>query len=198
MSRRPNPTKQKPTEEYCLSLAGDVATKGIKIALGNIDIHMSPTNMFEIPLYAEGDGRIKNKVYTMLHDLGVLSMFNYNQQSRFSYYNSSRKEPKNYYGTVSSDWFNKNAPAMAKAPVFRTSGRITTKKNSWSEDKETKLVKEKDNYRSLFSGSLTDAEMIYIYYHMDEYDIKAREETVNSGRYGSTKHTSIGTDAWFV
>ena len=189
MSRRS--TKQLSTEEYCLSLAGDVATKGIKIALGDIkNMSLSPTNMFEIPLYAESDGRIKNRVYTMLHDIGVLSMFNYTQQSRFSYYNSSRKEPKNYYGMVSSEWFNKNAPAMAKAPVFETSGRITTSANTWSTQTEVKLVKEKDNYRNLFGHNLTDAEMIYIYFHIDEYDVQVREEKNNSNRFGSTTHTT--------
>ena len=184
----PRPTKQKPTEEYCLSIAGDVATKGIKIALGDVkNISMSPTNMFEIPLYAESDGRISNKVYTMLHDLGVLSMFNYTQQDRFSY-GSSRKERKKYYGMVSSKWFKKNVPAMAKAPVFETSGRITTKANTWSDRTEVKLVKEEDNYRNLFGHNLTDAEMIYIYLHLDEYDIQTKEES--NIKFSSSKHTT--------
>lgn len=170
---------QKPTEEYCLNIAAAVATKALKIQLGLAGEVSYGQNIYDISLYAEGDGRICNKVYTMLKDMGVLATFNYSQPERYSWNTSSRRERKSYYGTVSEKWFKKNAPLLAKAPVFNTSGIvIKVKEYSYSTETKTKLVKEKDNYRKLFGyGSFEEAEEIYIYLHFDEYDHQIRTES---------------------
>jgi hypothetical protein len=168
---------QKPTEEYCLTIADAVATKALKIQLGLAGEVSYGQNIYDIALYAEGDGRICNRVYTMLQDMGVLTVFNYSQPDSYNY-RSTRRERKSYYGTVSEKWFKKNAPLLAKAPVFNTSGKIDVKENHYSTETKTKLVKEKDNYRKLFGyGSFTDAENIYIYLHFDEYDHQIRTES---------------------
>jgi hypothetical protein len=191
----------KSTEEYCLTIAAAVATKALKIRLGLAGEVSYGNNIYDIGLHAEGDGRICNKVYIMLKEKGVLATFNYNQPTHYSF-SSSRKERKSYYGTVSEEWFKANAPLIAKAPVFNTSGRIAVKEYSYSTETKNKLVKETDNYRKLFGyglfgyGSFEDAEDIYIYLHFDEYDIQKRDEEASSSyrshrnRYGSNSKTT--------
>lgn len=183
----------KSIEEYCLAIAAEVATKALKIRLGLAAEVSYGKNIYDIGLHAEGDGRICNKVYTMLQEKGVLTVFNYNQPTRYSFNSSSRKERKSYYGTVSEKWFKENAPKLAKAPVFNTSGVKAVKEYSYSADTKNKLVKEQDNYRKLFGyGSFKDEEDIYIYLNFDDYDLQEKTETYSgSGRhgYGSSTHT---------
>lgn len=177
---------QKPTEEYCLTIAAAVATKALKIRLGLAGEVSYGQNIYDIGLHAEGDGRICNRVYTMLQEKGVLATFNYSQHETFSYRSSSRKERKSWYGTVSEEWFKENAPKLAKAPVFNTSGVKAVKEYSYSADTKNKLVKEQDNYRKLFGyGSFKDEEDIYIYLNFDNYDLQEKTETYSgSGRHG--------------
>lgn len=178
----------KTPEEYALKLAVDVAKKGIKIALGDTKDN---TDMYQIPFNAESDGRICNKVYTLLKDLGIVESFNYNQGTFYNnshYHYSPIKERKQWYGSISPEWFIKNSSALGVAPVFLTSGLRKEKEYSFSTTETNKLVNDLDNYRSLweYEGHISDAEYIYIYWHLNEYDIipvTKRRATKNYEKY---------------
>lgn len=170
--------EMKPIEEYALDIAATVASKGIKIKLGATN----DKDMYSIVLSAVSDGRICNKVYTMLKEAGVLESFNYTQSPptyshNLYHYSAPRKSPKRWHGVVSREWFEKNSQAMAKAPVFETSGLKRIKEDSWSDRTTRKLVIEKENYIPLFHyNSFSKAEYIYIYWHLNEYVIEEFSE----------------------
>lgn len=200
MRQGPSPTKMLTVEEYGLKLAADVATKGIRIALKIKESDIANTGMFQIPLHVEGDGRIKNKAYTMLKDAGILDTFTSFRPSTpfnmYSFHSSSRREPMQFNGVVNEAWFNKNAPLMAKAPMFETSGRKTVKKDSWSEATENRLVDELGNYRELlgYQSNFTDEEMIYIYLHLSDYDYRKIVKNNPAGSHGRHHYQASTTE----
>jgi hypothetical protein len=177
------------TDAYLLLLAGDVALKLIRIALNDYDKSTSikPEDPFNntINLEVEGDRRITNRVYETLQKHGALTSFTSWRPESYSYYHTSRKERMWYSGRVSETWFNTFAPAHAVAPVFETSGLVTKAKDTWSTDTERVLKTEFQNYRKVSSyQKFTDAEYLYIWLHLDEYDVRTLEET----HQGSTRH----------
>jgi hypothetical protein len=184
----------KTIEEYALGLAADVAMKGIRILLKDTkDMSLGDKDMYSISFNVEGDGRICNKVYTLLKDKGIVESFNYTQGSRYSHYNT-RKERKHWYGTISQEWFSKNSPALGITPVFKTSGVRKERENSYSTSETNKLVTDLDNYRSIrgYPG-FTNAEQIYLYWNLKDYDIQkiTVKDLSRSPRYGSSEHEEI-------
>jgi hypothetical protein len=156
-------------EECSLELAGDIAQRGLHIAFKDTKDMSFGTEMYKLPLF-HTHGAIRNRIYTMLQNSGILDSFHYTMPI----YRHGETHPdmsKTWFGTANQEWFEKNSPAMGKAPVFQTSGTKKEKEYSYSKE-EDKLIMEKDNYRALFSCSshFTNAEYIYIYWHLDEYD----------------------------
>lgn len=174
-------TVLRPLKDYLLELAGDVANRGIKIALGDIkDMSLDPKDMYKLPLYIESDGRIKNKVYTMLQEAGALIGFSFTTSNQYNY--SSTKVTKHWWGIVDKAWFEKESQNMWVIPTFSTSGLQLKKEYSYSEE-TLKPVMEKDNYRDLTGyKSFSDAESIWIYHHLTEYDIKHTVKNQKSKR----------------
>jgi hypothetical protein len=171
-------------KEYLLELAKDVAYRGIKIAVGDVkDMSLDPTDMYKLPLHLEGDGRLKNKVYTMLQEAGALVGFNYTTTCQYHYPNN--KVTKHWWGIVDKAWFEKESKNLWVIPTFSTSGFKKTKEYSYSSE-ELKAIREEDNYRDLLGyNSFSDAEFIWIYHHLKEYDLKHETESQKT-RYGNT------------
>ena len=177
----------KSTQEYLLLLAGDVALKLVRTALKDHSSSDIPKDPFKENIYlsVEGDGRIANRVYETLKEQGALTSYtSWRPEDPFNSYNcyrrTPRKEPKRYSGTVSETWFNTFAQANAIAPKFETSGLITKKKYSYSTETERVLKTEFQNYRKIGSyQEFTDAECLYIWLHLNEYDVQTLVEKHN-------------------
>jgi hypothetical protein len=180
--------KLKNLNEYLLLLAGDVAEKLIRIKLedySNTGSDIKPPHPFTdlIPLYQEGDNRIANRAYTMLENAGALTTFTSHRPNDYSW--SGRKERMRYSGRVSEEWFNKYAKSIMVAPTFETSGvKIPDESASYGE-RNKKVMHDLDNYRKIFN----DAEYAYIWFHMDEYDVRTVKEEHSSSRYGRSSTT---------
>ena len=181
----------KSLNEYLLLLAGDVAQRLVRLKLDDYNHNRGdtkPKSPFEdMYLSVEGDGRIANKVYEMLKNEGALSSFtSWRPEEPFNFYrSSSKKQPKRYSGVVSETWFNTFASANAVAPVFETSGLVTKAKDTWSTNTERVLKTELQNYQTLSGYNVfTDAEYLYIWLHLDEYDVRILKET----HQGSSSH----------
>jgi len=190
MSRNNRVPEVRPIEEYILHVAAEVAEKGLREALKLTE----GQDMFFLNDPVNSDGRIKNRTYIQLQDIGVLDQYDsYRSGSSinidYSWRHSSRQEPKRWRCQVNKVWFKTNAPLLAVAPVFETAGRKVAKKNTYNDETEIMVVSELQNYRNLFDyqGRLSDAEMIFVYLHIDDYDIRT---VVEKNAYNRDTHTS--------
>lgn len=190
MSRNNRIPEVRPIGEHILHVAAEVAEKGLRETLKLTE----GQDMFFLNDPVNSDGRIKNRTYVQLQDIGVIDQFDsYRSGSSinidYSWRHSSRQEPKRWRCQVNKDWFKTNAPLLAVAPVFETAGRKVAKKNTYNDETEVMVVSELQNYRNLFDyqGRLSDAEMIYVYLHIDDYDIRT---VVEKNAYSRDTHTS--------
>ena len=86
-----------------------------------------------------------------------------------------------YTGKVNEKWFNEQASTFAVAPKFETCGIKTVTRDTWSKQTIRETNTELQNYRKLSDyQSFTDAEYIYIWFHLDEYDVQTIEEKSNN------------------
>ena len=185
----------KSLNEYLLLLAGDVAEKLIHIKLEDYEnagsqYSMKPSHPFEdtIMLSQEGDNRIANRAYAMLYEAGALKTFRAFRPDDYSW--SRHKERMRYEGRVSEEWFNKYAPTIAVAPKFETSGVKIPDEHANYDERDKKIKNDLDNYKSV-SGyrSFNDAEYVYVWLHLDEYDVRTIKEEHGDYRRGRSNTT---------
>ena len=179
LSREPH--FMKTVNQYATNVASCVATLMIKEKIKNPPYEEGYTgNPFEISLYAESHGNYCNKAYRMLQDAGVLTSYIKRDVHKFSMHGSNKPDYR-WFGVVNKEWFDKNALSLAAEPKFEI--LTTIKENSYS----SRLATEEDSYRDI--TRFTDSENIWIYYHLDEYDINYSTEKISHSHRGQTKTT---------
>ena len=184
--------QRKTTQEYLLRLAGETAKRCIQIKLNDYDYDTKiKPDVFrdEFRLSSiEDDHRITDKVFRELIEAGALKRYHsFRPRTRYSWSGSPKPERKVYMGIVNEEWFSNKTLPLAVAPKFETSGIVTVTKDTWSKQKIRETKTEFENYKKInHYNEFTDAEYVYVWFHLDEYDIK---QITEKGKFSDQKTT---------
>jgi hypothetical protein len=121
------------------------------------------------PCVAIRSGVARDTIYKLLKTVGVFSSaVKYDRNEGCSW----MKRDYRWTAHVNKDWLDKNLSKFAKQPEFKIKDKVESYNNGF---KDVRAATEEDQYVSL--SSIHGAEILWVYLHLHEFDIKKVDTT---------------------